>query len=166
MYGTAYMALDFVKGKDMLDVIEEGHRALPPYEVKRILLKVLDAITYIHANDVLHRDISPDNILLAAGNEPVLIDFGAAREEATRKTPRALRHSRGQGRLQPQRVLPRGQPAERLIRSLFAGRHVPPRESPATRRPIPRRVSPQSPRAGRTPTSRFRSASTATTSIS
>jgi len=50
---------------------------------------VLDAITYIHANDVLHRDISPDNILLAAGNEPVLIDFGAAREEATRKT-RAL----------------------------------------------------------------------------
>jgi len=88
-YGTAYMALDFVKGKDMLDVIEEGHRALPPYEVKRILLKVLDAITYIHANDVLHRDISPDNILLAAGNEPVLIDFGAAREEATRKT-RAL----------------------------------------------------------------------------
>lgn len=88
-YGTAYMALDFVKGKDMLDVIEEGHNALPPYEVKRILLKVLDAITYIHANDVLHRDISPDNILLAAGNEPVLIDFGAAREEATRKT-RAL----------------------------------------------------------------------------
>jgi len=88
-YGTAYMALDFVKGKDMLDVIEEGRDALPPYEVKRILLKVLDAITYIHANDILHRDISPDNILLAAGNEPVLIDFGAAREEATRKT-RAL----------------------------------------------------------------------------
>lgn len=88
-YGTAYMALDFVKGKDMLDVIEEGRDALPPYEVKRILVKVLDAITYIHANDILHRDISPDNILLAAGNEPVLIDFGAAREEATRKT-RAL----------------------------------------------------------------------------
>ena len=88
-YGTAYMALDFVKGKDMLDVIEEGRDILPPYEVKRILVKVLDAITYIHANDVLHRDISPDNILLAAGNEPVLIDFGAAREEATRKT-RAL----------------------------------------------------------------------------
>ncbi|MEM9709585.1 MAG: protein kinase [Pseudomonadota bacterium] len=87
--GTAYMALDFVRGKDMLDVIEEGLDALPPYEVKRILVKVLDAITYIHANDVLHRDISPDNILLASGNEPVLIDFGAAREEATRKT-RAL----------------------------------------------------------------------------
>ncbi|MEO1239427.1 MAG: serine/threonine-protein kinase [Pseudomonadota bacterium] len=88
-YGTAYMALDFVKGKDMLDVIEEGRDTLPPYEVKRILVKVLDAMTYVHANDVLHRDISPDNILLAAGNEPVLIDFGAAREEATRKT-RAL----------------------------------------------------------------------------
>ncbi len=88
-FGTAYMALDFVKGKDMLDVIEEGKDALPPYEVKRILVKVLDAIVYIHTNDVLHRDISPDNILLAAGNEPVLIDFGAAREEATRKT-RAL----------------------------------------------------------------------------
>ena len=47
---------------------------------------MLDAIGFIHREGVLHRDISPDNILLGKDNEPVLIDFGAARETVTRST--------------------------------------------------------------------------------
>lgn len=86
---TAYMALDFVSGRDLLDIIDDENHVLHPIEVKKILLKCLDAITYIHENDVLHRDISPDNILIDKRGNPVLIDFGAAREEATRAS-RAL----------------------------------------------------------------------------
>lgn len=86
---TAYMALDFVSGRDLLDIIEDDGHKLHPIEVKKILLKLLDAIIYIHENDVLHRDISPDNILIDKRGNPVLIDFGAAREEATRAS-RAL----------------------------------------------------------------------------
>lgn len=82
--GTAYMALDFVDGRDLLHVIETEPDRLGPAEIKDLLIKVLDAVAYMHGHDILHRDISPDNILLEADNAPVLIDFGAARESATR----------------------------------------------------------------------------------
>ncbi|MCV6592570.1 MAG: protein kinase [Silicimonas sp.] len=86
---TAYMALDFVRGRDLLDTIEDPKMKLHPRDVKGILLRCLDAVHYIHTNDVLHRDISPDNILIDGKGNPVLIDFGAAKEEATRAS-RAL----------------------------------------------------------------------------
>ncbi|MEP3846693.1 MAG: protein kinase [Paracoccaceae bacterium] len=83
---TAYMALDFVDGRDLLDIIEDPKDGLTPDEVKHVLRKSLDAIEFIHEQGILHRDISPDNILLDADKNPVLIDFGAAREEATQKS--------------------------------------------------------------------------------
>ncbi|NNE81071.1 MAG: protein kinase [Silicimonas sp.] len=86
---TAYMALDFVRGRDLLDTIEDPKMTLHPRDVKGILLRCLEAVHYIHTNDVLHRDISPDNILIDGKGNPVLIDFGAAKEEATRAS-RAL----------------------------------------------------------------------------
>lgn len=82
--GTAYMALDFVRGRDLHDIIEDPRVTLTPKHVRSILKKLLSAIKYIHDNNVLHRDISPDNVLLQANGNPVLIDFGAAREEASR----------------------------------------------------------------------------------
>lgn len=82
--GTAYMAMDFVSGMDLLDVHEQTPELLTPTEIRALLTALLQALTYVHANDILHRDISPDNILLDDSKTPVLIDFGAAREDATR----------------------------------------------------------------------------------
>ncbi|MBF9032536.1 protein kinase [Rhodobacterales bacterium HKCCE3408] len=82
--GTAYMALDFVQGRDLAQVIEESPEKLDPDSVKDLLLKLLEAVGYIHERDILHRDISPDNILLDENGNPVLIDFGAARDGATK----------------------------------------------------------------------------------
>ena len=81
---TAYMALDFVRGRDLLDILDEEAHRLTPEVVHSILIKMLEAVDYIHDRGILHRDIAPDNILLDQFSEPVLIDFGAAREEATR----------------------------------------------------------------------------------
>ncbi|MEO0866475.1 MAG: serine/threonine-protein kinase, partial [Pseudomonadota bacterium] len=83
---TAYMALDFVDGRDLLDVIESGRNPLTPDDVEAVLRKLLDAIRFVHDQGILHRDISPDNILLDQNNQPVLIDFGAAREQATKQS--------------------------------------------------------------------------------
>lgn len=81
---TAYMAIDHIDGRDLLQVIEEDQGRIDPLAVQELLLRCLEAVAYIHSVDVLHRDISPDNILLDQDGFPVFIDFGAARESATR----------------------------------------------------------------------------------
>ena len=81
---TAYMALDYVDGHDLLDLIESDQERLSPKRVQDMLKQLLQAIGFVHDNRLLHRDISPDNILLDKRGMPVLIDFGAARERATR----------------------------------------------------------------------------------
>lgn len=83
---TAYMALDLVKGRDLLDILEDPLSKPEPRVIRELLIKLLDAIDLVHAQDMLHRDISPDNILLTDENEPVLIDFGNAREEVSKKS--------------------------------------------------------------------------------
>lgn len=87
---TAYMAMDHIQGPDLLETIEGTAPKLTRDQIIVILRKMLDALGYVHAQGFLHRDISPDNILLdRTTNEPVLIDFGAARKDVTRKS-RAL----------------------------------------------------------------------------
>ena len=83
---TAYMALDFVEGRDLLDTIEDPNHTLTPPQIKNILKEILGAVGFIHDQGILHRDISPDNILINQDLHPVLIDFGAAREEATKQS--------------------------------------------------------------------------------
>jgi serine/threonine protein kinase len=87
--GTAYMALDFVDGLDLQQIIDGQGKMPTTPEIVILVEKLLHAIGFIHANDMLHRDISPDNVLISNSGEPVLIDFGAAREQAS-KSNRAM----------------------------------------------------------------------------
>ncbi len=82
---TAYMAMDFVQGRDLLELAESGDK-IDPQTLEAMAAKLLDAINYIHEQGILHRDISPDNVLVTKDFEPVLIDFGAARETATQNS--------------------------------------------------------------------------------
>ena len=83
---TAYMALDLIEGQDLLCIIEDDPDSLTPDRVQVLLRTLLDAIGTVHAQDMLHRDISPDNVLVDARGNPILIDFGAAREHASKKS--------------------------------------------------------------------------------
>ena len=83
---TAYMVLDLIDGRDLFDILNKKQTRLSPTRVKDILLQLLDAIETVHNAGLLHRDISPDNIILERSGTPVLIDFGAARADASSHT--------------------------------------------------------------------------------
>jgi serine/threonine protein kinase len=83
---TAYMAIDYINGKDLHDVLESTDQAFTPDEIVEMLKKMLSAVEFIHQAGILHRDISPDNILIDTTGNPVLIDFGAASEQGAQAT--------------------------------------------------------------------------------
>lgn len=83
---TAYMAMDYIRGHDLLEIIEENRADLTPDMIVRMTGKLVSAVGYIHDNQLLHCDISPDNIFVTPSGEPILIDFGAARRTAAGAT--------------------------------------------------------------------------------
>jgi serine/threonine protein kinase len=119
---TAYMAMDFVEGRDLLEILQENPESLTPDLVESYLTKILDAIKHIHDMGILHRDISPDNILIDADGEPILIDFGAARESTNEKATRMLSALRVvKDGYSPQEFWKR---SNAFLRSLLAGRQL------------------------------------------
>ncbi|WP_374427361.1 serine/threonine-protein kinase [Tabrizicola sp.] len=83
---TAYMAIDFVDGRDLHDILDSTDQAFTPDQIVAMLKKMLGAVDFIHQVGILHRDISPDNILVDKSGNPILIDFGAASEQVARAT--------------------------------------------------------------------------------
>ena len=79
---TAYMVLDYIRGHDLQEIIDDKKADLSPDQIVTVAMKLLSAIDYIHGNGLLHCDISPDNIFITPEGEPILIDFGAARRSA------------------------------------------------------------------------------------
>jgi serine/threonine protein kinase len=77
--GLVYFVMAFVDGETLGNRLATRGR-LPIEQVRRILRQVADALAYAHAKGVIHRDIKPDNILLAADSDrAVVTDFGIAR---------------------------------------------------------------------------------------
>lgn len=74
---TAYIVMEFLDGQDLKDYIQQKG-FLPPEETVQMLLPVMQSLKKIHAQGLIHRDISPDNIRITE-NGVKLMDFGAAR---------------------------------------------------------------------------------------
>ena len=77
-----YMVMSYVGGGSLADRLATGH-PLPPAELRRLLVDLAAALEYAHREGVVHRDVKPENVLLAvdgagAAPRPVLIDFGVA----------------------------------------------------------------------------------------
>ena len=76
---TPYIVMEFVDGPSLGDCIEQRGR-LPEAEAVRILTQVAEALHYAHQHRVIHRDVKPDNILLAPDGNAKLTDLGLAKD--------------------------------------------------------------------------------------
>ena len=79
MNNTAYIVMEYLDGITLKDYLKQNGTFLTE-DILGLLRPVMDALAVIHANGLIHRDISPDNIMLLQNNRVKLMDFGAARD--------------------------------------------------------------------------------------
>lgn len=76
--GTAYIVMEYVEGQTLAARAAAG--PMPCEDLLRRFLPIIDTLTAIHCAGVIHRDISPENIMVQPDGSLKLIDFGAARQ--------------------------------------------------------------------------------------
>ena len=79
-HGTAYMAMRYYEGRTFKAVVRDNPELVNEAWLKRLLQPVLGALEALYAAKILHRDVSPENIMIQPDGQPVLLDFGAARQ--------------------------------------------------------------------------------------
>ncbi|MBN2386389.1 MAG: SUMF1/EgtB/PvdO family nonheme iron enzyme [Anaerolineales bacterium] len=73
--GSPYLILEYIPGRTLKSV----RKPVPWQDAARLLLPVAGALTYAHAQGIIHRDVKPSNILMAQAGVPLLGDFGIAK---------------------------------------------------------------------------------------
>jgi serine/threonine protein kinase len=84
--GKAYLVMNHIEGVTLKGFLESREEPLSFEQAINIFMPVLEALKEVHAAGILHRDISPDNMLIDARGQIVLIDFGAARKAIGEKS--------------------------------------------------------------------------------
>jgi serine/threonine protein kinase len=77
--GTGYLVMPYHEGTSLRNYLTRRGGKLPEALAVGIAMAICDALRYVHAGGVLHRDIDPSNIFLTKTGVPLLLDFGAAR---------------------------------------------------------------------------------------
>lgn len=84
--GYLFLVQDYVPGQTyrfLLDARKRQGLRFIEAEINQLLIQILPVLEYIHSLGVLHRDISPDNLILRSSDGmPVLIDFGGVKQVA------------------------------------------------------------------------------------
>lgn len=75
---TAYLVMDYIEGDSVKKYVTENGRVTPEV-CRRIMRQPMLALMKMHESNLVHQDVSPDNIIINAQGRGVLIDFGAVR---------------------------------------------------------------------------------------
>lgn len=76
---TAYIVMEYVEGVTLKEYIA-SHDRMNYTELVGLMTPVFKSLIALHRHGVIHRDISPDNLMIGLDNKMYLIDFGSARE--------------------------------------------------------------------------------------
>ena len=77
---TAYIVMEYVEGETLKSHLKNCGGIMPVQETLSMMRPVIQSLAKIHQAQIIHRDISPDNIMIQEGGSVKLIDFGAARD--------------------------------------------------------------------------------------
>lgn len=77
--GTTYYVMDYIGGGSLSEQMKK-YGPFTEQQVLQLLPPLLDALEYVHNQQMWHLDLKPGNILLGSEGQPVLIDFGASKQ--------------------------------------------------------------------------------------
>jgi len=78
--GFNYIVMEYATGGSLDKYIKQG---IPSKDVLNVVLQIAKALEYASANDVLHRDVKSENILLKSDSTALLSDFGIAKDKSS-----------------------------------------------------------------------------------
>ncbi len=81
--GTAYIVMEFINGVTLKQFLMKKGGRLPVQQVIELAKPLVKSLSKMHEAGIIHRDISPDNIMLTEDGDIKLLDFGAARDIST-----------------------------------------------------------------------------------
>ena len=90
---TAYFAMEYIQGMDLRRYIQLMGGRLGAKQTMKILRPVMEALEKVHEAELVHRDISPDNIMLLPDGSTKLLDFGAAKQVADAEAGKEMSQS-------------------------------------------------------------------------
>ncbi len=110
--GRKYMVLDHISGRTLRDVVR-SNGVLKEDKVIQIALQMVGILAYLHGRNppLVHRDFTPDNLVLHNDGTIVLIDFGAANEFLAEATGTLIGK---QGYMPPEQIRGKAEPASDL----------------------------------------------------
>lgn len=76
---TTYLVMEYVPGISLKKYMKQQQKLFSEQETLTLMQPILSALQAMHQKGILHRDISPENLMLSPDNTLTLIDFGAAR---------------------------------------------------------------------------------------
>lgn len=79
---TAYIVMEYIEGTTLANLVRQNHGRISPEQLLPLMKPLFEALSSLHLEGLIHRDISPDNIMLE-NNKVRLLDFGCAREATT-----------------------------------------------------------------------------------
>lgn len=77
---TAYTAMQYYDGRTIKEIVNNSPQVVNEAWCRKILKQILDALEMLYTMRILHRDVSPDNIIVQESGDAVLLDFGSARQ--------------------------------------------------------------------------------------
>ncbi len=77
---SIYVVMELVEGRSLRQIITEAGGPLPEAQVLGYARAIGEALGAVHSQNLLHRDVKPDNVIITGDGDVVLIDFGTARE--------------------------------------------------------------------------------------
>ena len=91
---TAYIVMDFVEGETLKARLEKTG-PLPWEQAKGIFLPAIQAMEQVHQAGLVHRDISPDNLMLTPGGKVKILDLGAAKDLSVNNGASSMQVAKG-----------------------------------------------------------------------